>query len=114
MPDRKRFFSNLVELYRLPSLTNPHRHKQLGEDFRPSHSEDGGSVKSGDIPFARITGKKEAAAKVPPWPLLFCPQLRWRALSGGKGWQPTTDGRGRTTARAHSVVFVGHMHASEN
>lgn len=43
-----------------------------------------------------------------------CPDPQQRAPAGGKGWQPAADGRGRTTARAHSVVFVGHMHASEN
>lgn len=34
--------------------------------------------------------------------------------TGWKGWRPAADGRGRTAARAGCVVFVGHMHASEN
>lgn len=48
-------------------------------------------------------GKARSSAESPPGDRV-----------GGKGWQPAADGRGRTAARTGCVVFVGHMHASEN
>lgn len=57
---------------------------------------------------------KKTAAKLLLYLLSFPHSLVRDLHEGEKGWQPTTDGRGRTTARAHTVVFVGHMHASEN
>lgn len=67
--------------------------------------------------YLRQDKTEKLPQKLPLWLCLYSAplKLQQRAISGGrKGRQPAADGRGRTTARAHSVVFVGHMHASEN
>lgn len=70
--------------------------QQLGQDFRPSHTEDGGSCESGGIAFARIRRKTSRQTRAVG---LFLPPTQAEScIEEGKGRQPAVDGRRRTTA----------------
>ena len=83
--------------------------QQLGQDFLPSRSEDGGHRWNGDSTVAwiaqQIAQRRHAA---------LLALHRSSSCVRGEGWQPVADGRGRTAARVGCVVFVGHTHASRN
>lgn len=63
--------------------------QQLGQDFRPSHSEDGGSYETGDITFARIRRKirrktRAVGLLLPLTPAESCVRREREATSGGR------------------------------
>lgn len=107
--DRKLCFLNCGLLYR---LLGHKQHTSWGEDF--SHSEDPWKLQE-----RRYHVRLDKTAKAATNLYVFIsttptPAESFIRRGGRERVAPTTDGRGRTTARAHSVVFVGHTHASEN